>query len=150
MARYMLILGTVGFLAVALVWFGAQPRVRVERSTAMGTDTLAPVPTDSVRLLSSYGGDGCAPARELARLFVDGRLFSPSNAAVHRALRRAAGRIGANAIAFTVPSMDDRLVPGFFDRLWEDEDADGGMQYTADRAGHAVALRCAGPLGGGR
>lgn len=133
-------------LFVSLRWYGSQPAVRVVRRS---TDSTFPaVPTTSVRLLSSYGGDGCVPAREVARLFVDGRLFSPSNAAVHRALLREAGRIGANAVAFTTPSMDDRPVLGVIDRLWDDGDGDDAMQHTAKTAGHAVALRCLGQVSG--
>jgi hypothetical protein len=140
------ILGYVAAVMVLLLvgaWYSSQPVVRVTRERP-GTDTTRwqPEPWKSVRLLGAVGAEGCVPFRVLARLYVDGRLFSPSNEAVHRALRRHAGMVGANAVAFTTPSMDDLPVLGLLDRLWLDGDEAEALRYTEERAGRAVAVRC--------
>jgi hypothetical protein len=123
-------------------WFAAQPAVRAEPESGVAHATYPAVPTDSVRLLPFWGGEGCTPFTVLARLHVRGRLFSPSDEAVHRALRHAAGRVGANAVAFTTPSMDDLPVLGLVDRFWSDTDDEGFLQHNEKQVGRAVALRC--------
>ncbi|HET8713979.1 MAG TPA: hypothetical protein VFM23_09905 [Gemmatimonadales bacterium] len=135
------VLGLVLLLGAG--WYGWQPDVRIVRE-GLGRDTarLKPVPIDSVRMLETFGGPNCAPMRILARLHVRGRLFAPSDAAVRRALRRAAGSIGANAIAYTLPSMEDLPVPGLLDKIWDDGDDPGALRYRESRAGRAAAIRC--------
>jgi hypothetical protein len=128
-------------LLVGAVWYGTQPVVRVVREPGIDQG-LTPIPWDSVRLLASWGGAGCVHLRVFARLYVDGRLFSPSNESVHRALRRAAGAIGADAVAFTTPSMDDLPVLGLVDRFWDDGDAAEALRHNEKQVGRAAALKC--------
>lgn len=125
-------------------WYGTQPVVRVEWEPSVTDHRVQAVPADSVRVLANWG-EGCVPLRVLARLYVDGRLFSPSNEAVHRALRRAAGAIGADAVAFTSPSMDDLPVLGLVDRFWDDSDGDDALRHNEKLVGRAVAVKCSSP-----
>jgi hypothetical protein len=140
----------VGTLIVAVVaiglawaaWYGSQPVVSVEWDRFHDSTGLEPVPPESVRVMGSLIEPGCLPVRLVARFRVRGRLIGPSDAAVSRAMRRRAGAIGANAIAPTVPSMNDLPVLGWLERMFADVEADDRLRHTEEQAGRAVAIRC--------
>jgi hypothetical protein len=147
------IVGTLIVVVLAIVlgwaaWWGSQPVVRVEWDRFADTTRFAPVPADSVRVQASLIEPGCVPVRVLARLYVRGRLIGPSDRAVTRAMRRAAGAIGASAIAPTVPSMNDLPVLGWLERMFADVEADDRLRHTEEQAGRAVAVRCPESEGG--
>ena len=143
----------VGTLIVAVVaiglgwaaWYGSRPVVRVEWDPFADTTRFAPVPAESVRVQASLIEPGCLPVRVMARLHVRGRLIGPSDQAVARAMRSAAGAIGANAIAPTIPTMNDLPVLGWLERVFADVEADDRLRHTEEQAGRAVAVRCPPP-----
>ena len=129
-------------LLASTLWYSCQPVVEVRPEPSFEPGVNPPVPAESVQILtaSTYG---CVPQRTLARFYVRGRLFGPSDAAVVRVMRRRAGELGANAVAPTTPSMNDLPVLGWLDKVFGDDvEDDDRLRHTEEQAGRAIALRC--------